>query len=387
MPDTPHVILCVETARECGRGILLGVVAYCRVHGYWRLSQEPPSYTYPSGAVRSTWPADWRVDGLIASRPEIPDHVLESGLPIVGIDVRRPIPNLPNIVGDADAIARMAAEHFLERGFTQFAYCGFEDIRWARERGACFVQRITEAGFRVDTYHQPAPQGRVTWDQQPTLLAEWLKNLPKPTALFACNDDYGRQVTQACRLAEIQVPDEVAVLAVDNDEMVCLLCDPRLSSIALNFERAGYEAAELLDRMMRNEVKACNQRILLKPTHVSTRQSTDVLAIPDAVVARAARFIRENAREGIQVEDVAKAVCTSRRTLQHRFRKTVGRSVGEQIRRVRLEHITRMLIETNLNISEIATNLGYTDAQHIARYFRIAKGMSPQEFRRQYRHR
>ena len=169
--------------------------------------------------------------------------------------------------------------------------------------------------------------------------------------------------------------------------MVCLLCDPPLSSIALNFERAGYEAAELLDRMMRNEVKACDQRILLKPTHVSTRQSTDVLAIPDAVVARAARFIRENAREGIQVDDVAAAVYISRRTLQHRFRTIVGHSVGEQIRRVRLEHITRMLIETNLNISEIATNLGYTDAQHIARYFRIAKGISPQEFRRQYGHR
>ena len=143
--------------------------------------------------------------------------MLENGLPIVGIDVRRTIPDLPNIVGDAAVIARMAAEHFLERGFTQFAYCGFEDICWARERGACFVQWITEAGFRVDTYHQTAPHDRVTWDQQPTLLAEWLKNLPKPTALFACNDDYGRQVTQACRLAEIQVPDEVAVLAVDND--------------------------------------------------------------------------------------------------------------------------------------------------------------------------
>jgi LacI family transcriptional regulator len=384
MAKTPHVMLFVETARQCGRGILLGVAAYCRVHGPWRLSQEPPSYAYPAVRTRSYWPQDRRVDGLIASRPEVPQRILGSGLPIIGIDVQRPIPRLPNIVGDAEAIAGMAAQHFLERGFTQFAYCGFEDIRWARERGACFVQQIAKAGFRVHMYRQPEPHDHVAWDQQPALLAAWLKDLPKPTALLACNDDYGKQVTQACRLAGVQVPDEVAVLGVDDDEMVCLLCDPPMSSVALNFQRAGYEAAELLDHLMKGDVLPREQQILLRPTHVATRQSTDVLAVSDPVVACAARFIRENARAGIQVEDVVKAAGISRRTLQHRFRTVVGHSISEQIRRVRVNHIARMLVETNLTISQIATSLGYMDAQHIARYFRMVKGISPQAFRRRY---
>ena len=371
------------TSRACGRGILLGLAEYNRLHGRWRLIQEPPAYVRPGGD-RIPWPENWAAHGIIVSRPDVPQDVIASGVPIIGIDVRQPIPDLPNIVGDAKRIAKMAAEHFLERGFRHFAYCGFQGIRWAIERGDCFIRHLSETGYSTYTYYHPESQDQMTWNEQLLVLSDWITHLPKPLGLFACNDDCGRFVIQACRMAGVQIPEEVAVLGVDNDEMVCSLCDPPLSSIALNFKRVGYEAATLLDKMMQGREKPQSQKILLKPTLVYTRQSTDMLAVSDEAVAGAVRFIHEHAGGPIQVNDVVEAVATSRRALEYHFEKALGFSINHKIKRVRTEQIARMLIEMDLTVSQIANLLGYTDPQHIARYFRREKGMSPQAFRRTY---
>ena len=142
----PTVIVRMGTSRACGRGILLGLAEYNRLHGHWRLIQEPPAYVRPGGD-RIPWPENWAAHGIIVSRPDVPQDVIASGVPIIGIDVRQPIPDLPNIVGDAKRIAKMAAGHFLERGFRHFAYCGFQGIRWAIERGDCFIRYLSESGY------------------------------------------------------------------------------------------------------------------------------------------------------------------------------------------------------------------------------------------------
>jgi LacI family transcriptional regulator len=197
---------------------------------------------------------------------------------------------------------------------------------------------------------------------------------------MACNDDLGHEVIAAAKLAGLSVPDDVAVIGVDNDEVVCGLTDPPLSSIAVNFERAGYEAAHVLSGLMRGV--AAPSRIIVNPTHVVPRRSTSLLAVEDTYLAKALRFIRDRVEESPSVETVARAAGISRRALEKRFRDSLGRSVLEEIRRVRTDQIARLLVETDLPVAQIAEQLGFADVQHIARYFRSAKAMSPLAYRK-----
>jgi LacI family transcriptional regulator len=310
-------------------------------------------------------------------------EIIKLGLPTIAIANEPDIPGVVNIIANNDRIGRMAAEHLLERGFRYFAYCGFDDIFWSVERGECFANRIKEAGFETHLYKQPKAKFKHLWKNEELFMSDWLKSLPKPVGLMACNDDRGQQVIDTCKVTRLSVPDEVSIIAVDNDELVCGLTDPPLSSVNLNFERAGYESAELLDKLMAGE-KMSGQSIPIPATHIVTRVSTDILAIDDRDVANALRFIREHAKEPVQVPDVAAVTAMSRRSLERRFRKVVGRSTHYQIRRVRIEQVVQMLLETNLTVSQIALNLGYPGIDHIAREFRREKGISPLAYRKQF---
>jgi len=199
---------------------------------------------------------------------------------------------------------------------------------------------------------------------------------------MACNDDCGVQVMEACKLAGIPVPDQVGVIGADNDEIVCGLSNPAMSSVAINFERAGFEAAEALDHLMRDTRNGITSKITVYATHVVARRSTDVVASGDPSLGRALRFIRDNANRPITVNDVARAAALSRRALERRFRIEVGASILDQIRRARTDQISRMLVETTLPIGEIANSLGFADVQHFARYFRSGKEMSPLAYRK-----
>ena len=381
MKHIPKVILRIETSRACGRGILRGIAKYCRLCNPWRLSQKPPFYLMDGKSEELLWPENWVADGMIISQPEVPETIIKVGVPVIGIDIREEIPNMPNITGDAEPIAQMAASHFFERGFKNFAYCGFEDIDWSLERGQKFDEIVTEAGFHCHRYRQ-SEKNRSSWDDELFFIAEWLSSLPKPLAVFACNDDLCWKVNQACQSANIRVPDDIALIGVDNDEMICLPSDPPLSSIALNFERAGFEAAQLLNKLIFRTEKTRSQRIVLQPTHIVTRQSTDILAISDSDVSAAIRFIREHFNEPIAVLDVVNSTTISRRSLENRFRQHLGLSINAELRRVRIDNVARMLTETNLTISQIAMDIQYTDVEHLARYFRQEKGISPLEYRK-----
>jgi LacI family transcriptional regulator len=201
---------------------------------------------------------------------------------------------------------------------------------------------------------------------------------------MACNDDRGRQVVEACKIAGVHVPEDVAIVGADNDELICELSSPRLSSVALNLERSGFEAAELLDRLMRRREKMTNQQIIVQPTRIVARQSTDILAIEDSEVAEAVRYIRQHAKERIQVDDVARAVGVSRRGLERKFRRVVRVSILREIRRVRLEQIIRMLVETNHSIGHIALALNFPSIEHISRFFRQQMKFSPLAYRKKY---
>lgn len=262
---------------------------------------------------------------------------------------------------------------------------GLKNRPWSQERSESFAGRIRQAGLEPHILYTNSRLGSWrSFEAEEPSLTEWLKALPKPVGLMAGNDVCGRYIIETCRIAGLQVPDEVAVIGVDNDELICDLTDPPMSSIALGTENAGYEAAALLDRLIGGE-RMTGQNILVRATHIVTRPSTDILAVEDRVVAEAIRFIRQRAKKAIQVNDVVDYLAMSRRNLELRFHRVLGRSIYSEIKRVRTQQIIRMLCETDLSISEIALKLGHPSDKHIARYFKHQTGMSLKEYRKQFR--
>ena len=377
--EAPSVLLFVETSREFGRGLLHGIAKYSRLHGPWRVHRWP-------GALDSSLP-EWKhlkIDGAVVRDVRAVEGLAHSGIPVVFAQHNKEsYAPFPAIITDSEAIGRMAAEHFLDRGFQNFAYCGLDDFPWSRRRAQYFAQRLAQSGFEMNLFRQPsAGEGRPAGNEQ-NLIADWLKSLPKPVAVMCCNDDRALQVIEACKQAKYEVPDHVAVLGVDNDVLVCDLADPPISSISLNTEGAGYEAARLLDRLMKGE-RMAGQKIDVSPTHIVTRMSTDVLAVSNADVSMALQFIRRNPNRLIQVSDVVEATNVSRRVLEKRFKAVLRRSVHQEIRRVRVNHIVQLLIGTDMNITEIATHAGFDGVEHIARYFRKETGMSLRDYRKKH---
>lgn len=379
MSSVPKVILLIESSRASGRALLRGVARYARLHGPWAFYWEP-------GGLEKAWPRlrTLDADGIILRDVEKLGEVLRLGLPAIVIGhSKREVPGLANVITDSAAVGRMAAQHLLDCGFRHFAYCGFDDKPWSQERGGSFQRRVARAGFDASFYRLSLPAARRSWKNERLFMARWLESLPKPLGVMACNDDRGQHVIEACKLAGLRVPDQVAVIGADNDELVCELSDPPMSSVEINFERAGFESARLLAAMMAGR-RGAARKIPARATHVVARQSTNILALPDPQVVRALSFIRQHAREGIQVTAVAQAAGLSRRVLEKRFRALLDRSVLSEIRRVRVDQIARMLVETNLPVSQIALALGYESVEHIARYFRSEKGMSPLAYRREF---
>lgn len=376
----PKVALLIETSREFGRSFLYGVARYSRTHGPWMFYKETGGLEDSVSKIKN-----WGADAVITRTLKNAESLHSLNIPIIHM-VHGEVKDspCPSVVTDNENIGRMAAEHFLDCGFQNFAFCGFDTLTWSVQRGQFFEQFLQKAGFSVNFYTQPKSLRLQRWENEQSLLANWLKGLPKPVAVMACNDDRGQHVIEACKMVGIKIPEEVAVLGVDNDVLVCDLSEPPLSSVALNIEKSGYSAAELLDNLMHGG-KMVGQKIVTEPTHIITRRSTDIICIQDADVAEALRFIRSNYRNPITVDDVVGALTISRRVLEKRFRELLNRSVLEEIRKVRTDAAARMLVETDMSVSQISEKLGYTEMAHLSRYFHRAKGVSPIAFRKNIR--
>jgi LacI family transcriptional regulator len=375
------VILLVESSRASGRALLRGVADYSHHHGPWSFSWEPAGLEKVQPLLETG-----DADGIILRDVEEAEAIMAYGLPTVVVGHRKTeIPGLINVVTDSEVIGRMGAEHLLGCGFKHFAFCGYvktslENTTWSEIRREFFCGRIREAGFAEPPQYALSTLAK-DWSREWRSLAQWLVALPKPVGLMACNDDCAQRVMEVCKLARLTVPDTIGIIGVDNDEVVCGLTNPPLSSIAINFERAGYEAAAALDRLMQGR-PVMPDRIQAAASHVVTRRSTDFVAADEPHLAKALRFIRDHARNGIGVDAVALSAGLSRRALEKRFRKQLGRSILEEVRRVRTDHIARLLVETDLPVAKIADLLGFPDTQHIARYFQADKRISPVAYRK-----
>ncbi|MBI1369616.1 MAG: helix-turn-helix domain-containing protein [Planctomycetes bacterium] len=394
MTHRPKVALLIESSRAYGRGLLRGIAAYARTHGRWSIFHQERAQADDV----PDWLHKWKGDGVIAriETPRLISQLQKLNLPTIDLRGLHDVPGIPLIETNDQSVVRLAIDHLLERGFTQFAYCGFAGTNYSDRRLRYLRELLAARGVEAAIFNGSggAPRkdaGDTTTSievrglMQEAQIADWIAALPKPIGLIACNDVRGQQVLNACNERGIAVPDEVAVIGVDDDEVLCELCNPPLTSVAPNTEKIGYEAAALLDAMMAGR-PAPEHKMFIEPRGVVTRQSTDVLAVADRDIAAAVRFIREHAMDGISVESVLAQVPLSRSTLERRFSRLLGRSPKAEILRVQLERVKQLLRETDFTLPKIAQFAGFKHPEYMCAMFKHKTGMTPGDYRRSTEH-
>jgi LacI family transcriptional regulator len=383
MKRRPQVALVIETSNAYARGLLEGITSYIREPGPWSVyfSEHGRGDSVPH------WLRGWNGDGILAriENKRIARVVAERRLPTVDLSAAGLVPGLPWVETDDEAIARLAVEHLMGRGFRRLGFCGLTGYRWSIWRCEHFQRIAREAGCECHV-HLSSHRGAsaADWAAAQRELARWVQRLPRPVGVLACFDIHGRQCLDACRRVGVRVPDDVAVVGVDNDSILCELAEPALSSVAPDTRRTGYLAAGLLDQMMSGRCVASGVH-LIRPIGLVARRSTDALAIDDPDVSTAVRFIRENACLGIDVTHVLRAVPLSRRVLEGRFRRLLGRTPHQEIMRCRIEHIKELLRATDLPLKAIAARVGIPHLEYLSVAFKRALGQTPTAYRREFR--
>lgn len=376
-----HVALIIETSSIYGRDLLSGIVRFMRMQDEWSVFLEQRDLWKQPPA----WLNNWHGDGIIsrATTPRLLNAISETGVPLVEVTDRHGESSLPQVRSDDAAIGRMGAEHLLERGFQRFGFCGFKSEAWSIRREKAFLECV-EAGtnFVCARYNSVwHGRGARSWENEQQCISEWLKEITPPFAVMACNDVRGQQVIDACSKLNLVVPEQVAVVGVDNDELLCRVCSPPLSSVIPNAQTVGYRAAEMLSQLMRGHAPGERKQQIL-PLGVATRQSTDVVAIDDRDIATALHYIREHACLGITVDQVVRNSSVSRSTLERQLRKTLGRSPQEEIRHVQIKRVRELLMNTDLSAERIAGMCGFEHPEYLHVVFKRISGMTIGEFRR-----
>lgn len=366
------VAVLVEMSSAHGRGLIRGVAQYAQRQTDWTLHiEESGPFTAPP-----TWLKTWKGDGIIArlETPEIARAALAKRIPVVNVSGRTSPPGVPLADMDNRAACDLIVEYFIQRGYRHFAFCGNPFFEWSSWRQDLFTRRLAQERISTLCFQLGDPQ------RDNAKFISWLSKLPKPIALFACNDLCGRHVLEGCEQAAIPVPDEISVIGVDDDDILCTLCRPQLSSVVPDTEGIGYLAAKTLHALMRGE-KVRHQPPLVPPLSIRTRESTDSAACSDWHVSQALRFIHGHATRDICVTDVVAQVHTSRRFLEKQFAAITGRSLHDEIMRVRMDTAQRLLATTTLPLKEVASRSGFRRADYLSSVFRDKLSMTPSEFR------
>jgi LacI family transcriptional regulator, galactose operon repressor len=381
-----QVAVLIDFSQSYGRSLLSGVAKFVRQHHEWSVQCEEWRWTDPPPG----WLKNWKGDGVLARVEDwrMADILRGLGCPVV--DVRGSVRDcgLPLITAENKIVASLVAEHLLQRGFRHYAFCGFVGANYSDQRSHLFQEHLAQAGFDCAVYSPPETSRNaqvIELEKRGLLfqdhLARWLKSLPKPVGIMTCNDIRGNQVMNACRRLDLTVPEEIAVVGVDNDEIFCELSDPPLSSVALDTSRIGYEAAALLEEIMDGGEPPA-QPVLVPPLGIITRRSSDVLAMSDRQLAAGARFMRQHLFESLTTNEMARAAGMSRRMFERRFVAQVGRSPKAEVLRLRLERVKNLLVDTDWNLAQIAERTGFKYSEYLHTVFSQKTGMTPGKFRR-----
>lgn len=379
------ILLLTDFSSGYGRSLLESVVRYARAFGPWAFYRMPLYFRElygDEGVVE--WAKKWGADAIIAQLTDVNLNVLNQlNIPIIVQNYKERYPGISNLTGDYFGTGLMAADFFLRKGYKSFAYYGFMDTVWMRERGEGFKKGLISKGYRVYAFDNREQILSEKWSFNAEHVSKWLLNLPKPIALFACDDYYALQITEVCKMYDINIPNEIAVLGVDNDQLLCNISDPELSSIELDIENGGYEAGRLLHQFIEKK-NAPPVDIIIKPVRVIARASTERFAVSDKYIEQILHYIDKNYPNPLSVDDLTLQIPISRRVLEKKFKSETGMSVYQYLQELRIEKFANLLITTDLPLVEAAANAGFTDYKNISRIFVKIKSMTPLQYRKRF---
>lgn len=383
MVDAFNVAVIVETSNSYARGILRGIHDYAKSRRWTLYLTEHGRHE-----IDESFAGDWKFDGIIAriETDSMARIVTAMGVPTVDVSAARLVQGIPWVETDDEAIAQLALAHLRDCGLQNFAFFGDPFYNWSIWRQQAFERILGRSDLlKSRIFNLPArKEPRVRWWTQREAIRTWLDSLPKPVGIFACYDGCGQQLLEICRYYDIAVPNDVAIVGVDNDELLCEITTPTMSSVVPNAFRTGVYAAEILDHLLRGE-KLAGRKHSIEPLGVRKRVSTDVLAVGDRHVAEAVAFIRRHAHDNIGVEDLLGAIPLSRRVLEARFRKALNRTPHQEILRVRTNAVRELLLETDMSLSEISEAVGIEHPEYLSVFFKKETGLTPREYRDQAR--
>lgn len=379
-----RVALFVDHSSSYGRDLLLGIARYVRSHKPWQFFAPSLAAVAPIPDLKG-----WQGDGVIAQVTSVQrEQELQSlGIPAVNVSGALEKPKLPTVRTNTELMGKTAFEHFYSRGFRQFAFFGYPGSTLSVRRHQCFQAAVEQAGYVCHHYVRAfVPKGKAVldWETEQAAVSEWLKSLPKPIGIFCLDDIRGRHAAEACRHSGIRVPEDVAIVGINNDVLICELNNPPLSSLDLRGEQIGFQAAKLLESLMEGAPPPATS-IEIPPGPVVVRQSSDMMAVPDPAVALALRYIHDHIDEALYVDDIARAAHTSRRLLERRFRKELGSTINREVVNVRLQRVKQLLTNTDKPIPEVAAATGFTYVQQLNQLFKKVTGHTPSAFRKLYR--
>lgn len=378
------ILVLTDFSSGYSRRLLKGIIRYSREVGPWSFQRMPLYYRMmygENGVVE--FAKKWKADAIIAQLRSVDIEQLNAlNIPIIVQNYRERNKAVSNLTGNYHETGVMAARFFIAKGFRDFAFYGYKNAIWSRERGLGYKEEVERNGGKIYTFENKNPDNR-EWVYNHEHIGKWLQSLPKPVALFACDDYYALQISETCNIYNICIPDEIALLGVDNDELLCNISNPPLSSIVLDVENGGYQAGKLLHKLINREItEAFN--IVVDPLYIEKRTSTEKYAVTDKLIQKVLSFIDENYVNPISVSDLVQQVPLSRRVLEKKFRQVTGNSLYKCIQDHRINHFIQLLLTTDQTLSEAALQSGFDNYKNVSRIFRKYKSVTPAIYRKQY---
>ena len=372
----------VETTRTYSRELLAGVSRYIHRHGPWSTFVELRALE----SSAPPWLEHWEGEGILARThsQEMADAIAATGLPVVELRSSNFNQDAPFVGMDNDKVGELVADHFINRGYRRFGAYTLDTESFFRERMEKFVSHVKEVADAdcaiLPSHGESSPED---WEAHQAELIEWLESLQKPVGIFATNDQLATRLLDACQRAGISVPEDVAVVGCENETTLCNFSSPPLTSVRFDGETVGYQAAELLDVLMKGEQGPKPAELLIPPKGIEIRASSDEFVIEDPIVLRAVRLIREQAFSGITVAEICSELGVSRSTLERRMRATLKRGAKAELLRVRFAEVNRLLKNTDLTIEAIAEMTGFAYAHYLQTAYRERFGIPPGQVRRE----
>ncbi|HEY5591442.1 MAG TPA: DNA-binding transcriptional regulator [Paludibacter sp.] len=378
------ILLLIDYSNEFSRGLLKGIIHYSKDFGPWTFYRLPPFYRNRYGTVGLIkWAKDWNADAIIAEWDTEGRSLLkELNMPVVLQNYRKRSDYFSNLTGDYYETGKMAARFFAQKGFRNFAFYGNKGIIWSMERAEGYRMEIEKTGGRY-YYFDTESLDNDLWGKDHIQLNDWLLSLPKPIALFTCDDSFALQISEICKINNINIPNDISLLGVDNDELICNLSDPPISSIILDVEKGGYETGRLLHQLIKKE-KNHPFNIVINPVRIVARLSTERYVISNKYIMKVVKYIEDNFATDISINVLTKLVPLSRRILEVKFKEELGTSIYQFIINYRIEYFAQLLLTTDKTLLDIALQSGFNDCKNISRTFKKFKNCTPNEYKQKF---